>query len=426
MDHSTPIITNTHKTQWIYPWGLLGFATAGILAKIFQVNDPAFLVALFTTCVALPMIVISVLICKTQCYQSSGLMQRKVSDFSSYRLLLKSLGFTFTIFILVFCYWLFPEYSKEFYYPVWQAAFYVAGPLLLLGVVYMVWVDRRMVAPEDSYYHAGLFVLGRWKGIDWNLLKTHALGWLMKGFFLPFMLAAAAHRLTNLNEYPIQFTSFGHLYLSLFNLLLCIDIVFGATGYLLTLRITDSHIRSVEITWLGWISALMCYQPFSKLTWGSFLTYKESNDWMDWLSPYPILFITWGCSILFLYVIYTWSTTAFGCRFSNLTNRGIISHGPYRYLKHPAYVSKCLSWWLISVPFLINGSWHENIRASICLLLTCGIYAVRAWTEERHLMKDPDYQAYSTWMSKNGLFAPMSNKLRIMIPTVIRKLAHEN
>jgi protein-S-isoprenylcysteine O-methyltransferase Ste14 len=33
------------------------------------------------------------------------------------------------------------------------------------------------------------------------------------------------------------------------------------------------------------------------------------------------------------------------------------------------------------------------------------IYYTRAKTEERHLMRDPDYRAYAEWIERHGLFA---------------------
>src|SRR5258708_5983980 len=96
--------------------------------------------------------------------------------------------------------------------------------------------------------------------------------------------------------------------------------------------------------------------------------------------------------------IYVWSTCSFGVRFSNLTNRGIITEGPYRYFKHPAYLSKNIAWWMMSVPFISQHNILDAIRACICLLLTNLIYGIRAWTEERHLLRDPAYQTYYAWM----------------------------
>ena len=126
---------------------------------------------------------------------------------------------------------------------------------------------------------------------------------------------------------------------------------------------------------------------------------------MDWLHPWPILFVSWGFAILVLHVVYVWSTASFGCRFSNLTNRGIIVDGPYRYLKHPAYVSKNIAWWLMAVPFVAQATWPAALRACICLALTNLIYVIRAWTEERHLMRDPAYVVYCQWMKEHSLWA---------------------
>ena len=57
---------------------------------------------------------------------------------------------------------------------------------------------------------------------------------------------------------------------------------------------------------------------------------------------------------LFLVLVYCLATVAFGYRMSNMTYRGIITSGPYRFTKHPAYLGKVASWWLISLPFFSN------------------------------------------------------------------------
>lgn len=272
-----------------------------------------------------------------------------------------------------------------------------------------------MIEPEDGYWHTGLVFLGRWHEVNISQIKAHAMGWLVKGFFLPFMLAGVIEHLDLLMKEGVNFSVFNYLFATTFNLILAVDVIFGSIGYLLTLRILDSHISSTEPTWLGWLSAVICYKPFSTFFWVTFLSYKGKTNWMDWLQPYPILFITWGFAIIMLHVVYVWSTCSFGCRFSNLTNRGIIVDGPYRYLKHPAYVSKNLAWWLMAVPFVAHATWSGALRACICLLLTNVIYAIRAWTEERHLSRDPAYVKYSSWMEKHGMFAGLRRAIHNML-----------
>ena len=124
---------------------------------------------------------------------------------------------------------------------------------------------------------------------------------------------------------------------------------------------------------------------------------------MHWLEPYPTLRALWGSVILLLVFVYAWSTVVFGLRFSNLTNRGIITAGPYRFTKHPAYLAKNISWWLVSMPFLSESGGSEAIRH--CLLLAClnFIYFLRAATEERHLKTDAAYVEYDRWIKNNGV-----------------------
>ena len=95
---------------------------------------------------------------------------------------------------------------------------------------------------------------------------------------------------------------------------------------------------------------------------------------------------------------------AFGCRFSNLTHRGILTNGPYRVTKHPAYIAKNLSWWLIWLPFMLEKDWYEVLRDVVMLAMVNGIYILRARTEEAHLSRDPDYVAYAAGMRRHGWF----------------------
>ncbi|MFO7446582.1 MAG: hypothetical protein R6W90_09455 [Ignavibacteriaceae bacterium] len=116
------------------------------------------------------------------------------------------------------------------------------------------------------------------------------------------------------------------------------------------------------------------------------------------------MYSIWGVVILALLFVYMWASTAFGIRFSNLTNRGILTNGPYRFCMHPAYFSKNLSWWLVSVPFISQAGPAEALRHSLLLLLLNVIYYLRAITEERHLSQDPNYVKYGLAMNKRSIF----------------------
>ena len=128
-------------------------------------------------------------------------------------------------------------------------------------------------------------------------------------------------------------------------------------------------------------------------------------DWTAWLAGHPIALALTGAVLVALTAIYAWATMAFGLRFSNLTNRGILTHGPYAWSRHPAYLSKNLFWWLSTMPLLSTGSRIDATRATLLLGVVSGVYYWRAKTEERHLSADPDYRAYSDWMARNAPIA---------------------
>lgn len=170
--------------------------------------------------------------------------------------------------------------------------------------------------------------------------------------------------------------------------------------------------RSAEPTTLGWLVALICYQPFWSLISSQYIRYEGSMFWDNWLISMPVLRIVWGSVIVALLLCYACATMSFGLRFSNLTNRGIITSGPYRLTKHPAYIAKNLSYWMVSVPFIEPLGWRVALMHCAALVAVNLLYFVRAKTEEKHLMNDPDYRAYAEWIARNGLFAKITRACR--------------
>jgi protein-S-isoprenylcysteine O-methyltransferase Ste14 len=81
-------------------------------------------------------------------------------------------------------------------------------------------------------------------------------------------------------------------------------------------------------------------------------------------------------------------------------NRGIVSSGLYRVVRHPIYMGYLVS----HLAFLVASPTLWNIAA---LLVADGALLARAVCEEQTLAKDPSYQAYQSrvrWRVAPGLF----------------------
>jgi len=109
-----------------------------------------------------------------------------------------------------------------------------------------------------------------------------------------------------------------------YNYCYLIDLLIVVVGYAYTLRATDTHIRSSEPTVLGWVVALLCYDPFWPFFYDHYLGYRGPG-WMQNFAGHPLMLTLWGGAILALTIIYALATIAFGMRFSNLTYRGLIT-----------------------------------------------------------------------------------------------------
>ena len=322
---------------------------------------------------------------------------------------LRILGLAATLALVAFAYWLFPEYHGGFYDPYWRFLWALA-PLLALVPFYFVWADSRVAEPNDEFVQFALLLLGRTASVERGTIARHLAGWTVKAYFLPLMTVYLNDEMTQLhtlyaNGGAVAFGSFQ----GLFHISYATDLLFCVVGYTATMRLLDSQMRSVEPTMLGWTVALICYQPFYSIIGHYYLAYDGDTSWDRWLAPSPYLREGWGIAIIVLSAIYALSTVAFGLRFSNLTHRGIITGGPYRFTKHPAYLSKNLSWWLISVPFVVTADAATSLRHCFLLLLLNTVYFIRARTEERHLSRDPAYVKYALWMNERGLLRELGN-----------------
>jgi Isoprenylcysteine carboxyl methyltransferase (ICMT) family len=367
---------------------------------------------------ALPIMVLEVFYLRTPWRASTGLDYSRRQAIDWPRVLVKQLGLYGTVGLIALIYWCFPEYKGGFYQRYWQFLGLIAAPVALASLAYFAWVDRWMLAPRDGFWQVGMAILGRFDQVDKAILVQHGLGWLVKLFFLPLMFIYTADFLKSFVEFDfsrwLDFRPDNEAFGYAVTLLYGIDVVVVTVGYFCTLRILDSHCRSTEPTASGWLWAIICYEPIWSFVYGAYLAYNtDAYEWWQWLQGSPVMSALWGGAIGLLTLIYVWASVGFGLRFSNLTNRGILTNGAYRFCKHPAYVSKNISWWLISIPFIAHpgATWTTMVQGTLLLLGLNGVYYLRARTEERHLSSDPRYVEYALAMNEHSIFVTVAKVL---------------
>lgn len=226
--------------------------------------------------------------------------------------------------------------------------------------------------------------------------KRNLLFALVKFFFTPIMIKFAVG---NFNAIKFKLNFFAshemdwfsipffndHFYGLTLAIIFLVDTSFFTFGYLFEASWLKNKVRSVDTSFFGWLVALACYPPFTDAfaKWAPWHT----SDYAWFGSPQ----ITFGVRILLLLLLfgYVAATVSLGTKCSNLTNRGIVSTGAYAIVRHPAYICKNLFWWIVLIPAIPNTP-----LAVLGMAFWTLTYYFRAITEERHLIKDSDYQVY--------------------------------
>lgn len=396
--------------------GIAGLA--GAVAAIVLFRDwlaPGWLKTLAVLGIAaLAMIAVDSGIYRTYRNPTTGLALVPLRPFDVLRVGQKLVGFWLTCGAVGAAYLILPEYGAPLYAPFRSAILWLLPAVLVLSPFYIAFVDRRQREPVDAYAQVAMLLAGQ-RPADWSVLAHHARGWLVKGFFLPLMFVYTDEALANL--WAMQglppLDRFDLIFSRLIDSFYLIDVLIASIGYGLSLRIFDNHLRSAEPTLGGWVVCLICYHPFWTGSVSRFFSYElDGQAWGVVFAPYPVVYVAWGSAILILVAVYMAATVSFGLRFSNLTNRGIITNGPYRWFKHPAYICKCLSFWMIAVPFIAGAGWWVAVQSCIVLGGANAIYWLRAKTEERHLSADPAYREYQAFMRVHGLLPTLGRMLR--------------
>jgi protein-S-isoprenylcysteine O-methyltransferase Ste14 len=337
-------------------------------------------------------------------------------------------AWTVLIFLAMKLYEGLPNYSDDWYnlFKLFLRVWVLPG-WLLFGLPYAIVTLRRRSSVRWDRKDPAVFLLligrglpwGRWNRILRTVFRPRAsrvvwMSLVVKFFFIPIMfkfyLDNGYHLVKDLEDIvrhlqgdpefsPGLMGSIETGYYFCNTALIFIDVCLASLGYFITMRWLDSGMRSVDLSLLGWASCLACYMPFNKI-----ISWQMGMQTADiTLIAHPGLRLAAMAGVLLCLGVYTWSTLAFGLRFSNMTHRGLFTRGPYAFVRHPAYVAKNLSWWIESAPNL------HDLRALLCLLGWNGIYYLRAVTEERHLSLDPRYKTYMRKV-KNRFFPHISFK----------------
>ena len=221
--------------------------------------------------------------------------------------------------------------------------------------------------------------------------RVAILSIFLKFYYIPIMLSFLIGNFQDIvrlwHAMPFNLLTFNAFniwgYYLLLSLILLIDTAIFAFGYIFEAKWLKNEIKSVDPYLSGWLFALICYPPFNN----TIDTFLKTGYSVNTIFTAPLLFCFLICA-LFFYFIYLWATLALWTKASNLTNRGIVSSGPYGFVRHPAYIAKNLAWWLERTPFITTWVGFLSI------LIWNFIYMMRALTEERHLLSDIKYRKY--------------------------------
>ena len=387
--------------------GLIGLASWIMIARQYGMDGSYSALAACFAC-AVPMVIWSLLMDKVHLRPSTGIdwhnpkMLKETFDISLVKLagLWTTWGLIATIYCVGRWYW---TGQYQFSMEMMEAA---APWLFVLSIPYVLIMDRFTIEPRDGAWHFGQLLTGRKSEFDREQIYHHLRAWAVKGFFLAFMISIVPGGFGDLVRLDLAEISGDPVAIAgwLITAMFVVDVQFATVGYLLTMKPLDAHIRTANPYLAGWVAALMCYPPFILMGDDGPLNYHVNTaDWAFWLEGQPGLLPIWGGILVLLTAVYAWATVAFGLRFSNLTHRGILTHGPYSWTKHPAYVAKNAFWWLASMPFLVtSGTVTDCVRNTALMALVSGVYYWRAKTEEKHLLADPAYKDYAEWMDRNA------------------------
>jgi len=317
------------------------------------------------------------------------------------------LGLWLIISLFAAVYRFHPYYQRPFFFAFQAIVINIYGWFCLGGFFY-VWLTYRLRHQRsDDLTDPALLALSLVRR-SWQALRSHSWApWLrywrsprvclllralgVKFFFVPLMtvfLAEHVYEASRLWQRPypagggIEWANWVMAFS--YQLIFLSDTAVALVGYSFESLWLKNKTRSVDKTWSGWIVCLMCYPPFNDVA-GLYLPLGDGGNALGFSGG--TLLALRGFALVF-FALYLWATLALGVRFSNLSNKGIVARGPYRWVRHPAYACKNLAWWMEKLPTM------ADFHTVLPVLAWNAVYVLRGLTEERHLRTDPAYRVY--------------------------------
>ncbi|HOX01701.1 MAG TPA: isoprenylcysteine carboxylmethyltransferase family protein [Candidatus Paceibacterota bacterium] len=306
---------------------------------------------------------------------------------------------------------------------------YLYGYLLYLAVTPVILLVSR---PRSLWLSKNVLIAGYARRLLTSLLsgsgsapagsrwpayaEKHAMMFLLiKVFYGPLMIHSALIEYNALPSLIHQLRASGSWlgicdrgYLLLVSGVFFLDSLLFIVGYHTESGFLKNRLRYAETNVWHILVCIACYPPFNMVTC-ALLGPSNHHVAIQFAGQFPgdltnpITWILRGAAVLFLLLLLSASAALF-TKASNLTNRGIVQSGPYRYIRHPGYLAKNMFWLMTLIPVLVPNTSHPNYTWMNHLIF-CGvtlwgllgwgaIYYLRSLTEETFLSKDPDYVAY--------------------------------
>jgi protein-S-isoprenylcysteine O-methyltransferase Ste14 len=292
----------------------------------------------------------------------------------------------------------------------------IAPLVFFIGRPRSLWVSKnlRIVGYLGRVFrwrfqHASLRSPDAWRP---TYEEKHAIAFLLiKSFYGPLMIHSGMMDYYGINQFlrqapsPHALLDYADRYYVLFAKgIFLVDSFLFAVGYHNECGPMRNKLRYAETNPWHILICVACYPPFNNVT-SMFIGPSNGDPYILFGGDihHPLTWILRGLAVLFLVLLASSSWSLF-TKASNLTNRGIVDWGSYRFIRHPGYLGKNLYWIMTLIPTLVPNTTFPGFTWTRYALFFGGtvlgivcwatVYFLRAITEERFLMRDPDYVAY--------------------------------